>query len=177
MKRSLKKSGIVMVLVLSLLALSSCGKKSMEEVTGNTYECKQFSALCPEDWVNCPVMELDKDTISINHLRFCKAEVEEGQEIGSAIYSNAYIDIAHYPANSEIYENMNAYSNIEDVSLEINGTKWKGHSGELAGYKDVYLWIDGQVEWQVSIRLSDNDGDIELEDFDIQAILASLKLK
>ena len=178
MKKGIRHVGILCVLILCVSVLSACGKKSIEEVTGTTFECKQFSALCPEDWANYPVAELsDANTISANHLRFCKVKVAEGQEIGTAIYSNAYIDIAHYPSNAGNYENMTSHKDVQEVSLEINGVKWKGHSGELAGYKEVYLCKEGSNEWQASIRLSDNDGDLELEDIDLQAILASIKMK
>ncbi|MBR4343594.1 MAG: hypothetical protein IKP88_12985 [Lachnospiraceae bacterium] len=174
--KHLKKCASLFLILLLCMALSACGKKSIEEVTGNTYECKQFSALCPEGWVNVPVTELNnKNNIAIDHLRFCKVDAGEGQELGGLVYSNAYIDIGHYPATAEIYEKMDSHKDVQEVSLEINGVKWKGHTGELAGYKEAYLWKEGSVEWQASIRLSDNDGDIEIDDIDLQAILASIK--
>ncbi len=49
----MKKKILALVLTaLMLLGLTACGPKSIEEVEGTVYECKQFTALCPEDWVN-----------------------------------------------------------------------------------------------------------------------------
>ena len=173
-----KKIALVLTLVVSIGVLSACGPKSIEEVEGQEYECSQFTALCPSGWINSPVKELNNDAVlSLNHLRFYKVEAEEGQELGSKLYSNAYVDIAHYPVDSKIYESRDIYQNVEDVEIEINGKKWKGYTGELAGYKNGLIWIEGSGEWQVSMCLSDEDGDVEFEDYDFQAILASLKKK
>jgi len=171
-------TGTMIVLMLGIL--TGCGPKSIEEVEGKEYECKQFSALCPEGWSNYPVKDLnDENAISNNHLRFYKGETEDGTEpAAGAIYSNAYIDIGHYQINAKLYdESMGMYSDVQEVELDVQGTKWKGHSGMLAGYNDANIWKDGSTEWQVTIRLTDEDGDLELDDMDIQAILASIKLK
>lgn len=160
-----------------LLGLTACGPKAIEDVEGTVYECKQFSALCPEEWSNIPVMELNEDTLSQNHLRFCKYETKEGEEVGIAINFNAYINLDHYTKVTEIYETKEIYKSIEDIELEVNGTKWTGFTGELADDKFAILWINGSGEWQVKICLSDDDGDIDYDDMEIQAILASLKTK
>ncbi|MBQ6025058.1 MAG: hypothetical protein IJL20_05565 [Lachnospiraceae bacterium] len=176
----MKKKILALVLTaLMLLGLTACGPKSIEEVEGTVYECKQFTALCPEDWVNIPVMELNEDTVSPNHLRFCKYETKEGEEVGTAIISNAYINLDHYAKATEIYESKEIYKadTIEDITLEVNGTKWTGYTGELAYSKFAILWVEGSGEWQVKICLSDEDGDIEYDDMEIQVILASLKTK
>ena len=173
-----KKIAILLILVLSVGMLSACGPKSIEEVEGQEYECSQFSALCPADWSNSPVYELNnKDTVSINHLRFYKAELNEGEESSSALYSNAYVDIGHYPVDSKVFDSRDVLQNVEEVSININGTEWKGYVGELAGYKNALLWKGNSGEWQVSVCLTDDDGDIEFEDYDFQAILASIKKK
>ena len=173
-----KKIALLLTLVLSVGMLSACGPKSIEEVEGQEYECSQFSALCPADWSNAPVYALDnKDAISTNHLRFCKAELAEGQDASSVIYSNAYVDIGHYPIDSKIFESRDVYQNVEDVNLTINGETWNGYVGELAGYKNALLWKGNSGEWQVSVCLTDDDGDLEFEDYDFQAILASIKKK
>lgn len=178
-RKMLKKLTIIMILVLSIAGLTACGPKSIEEVTGKEYECSQFTALCPEKWSNSPVKELnDSNTLSINHLRFYKIETEEGEELTGSPYSHAYVDIAHYTPGTKIFESREIYQNVEDVEVEINGVKWKGYTGELAGYKNGLLWKEnGDGEWQVNICLSDEDGDVELEDYDFQAILASIKKK
>ena len=118
----LKKIALVLTLVVSIGVLSACGPKSIEEVEGQEYECSQFTALCPSGWINSPVKELNNDAVlSLNHLRFYKVEAEEGQELGSKLYSNAYVDIAHYPVDSKIYESRDIYQNVEVVEIEING--------------------------------------------------------
>jgi len=168
----------VLTLVL-LLGLTACGPKSVEDVEGTVYECKQFSALCPEEWSNIPVMELNEDTLSQNHLRFCKYETKEGEEVGTAINFNAYINLGHYTKTTEIYESKDIYKedSIQDIELEVNGTKWIGFTGELADSEFAVLWVNGSGEWQVKICLSDDDGDVDYDDMEIQAILASLKTK
>ena len=174
----LKKVAFVFIAIVSLITLCSCGAKSVEEIEGKEYDCSQFTALCPSGWANSPVMELNNENaLSLNHLRFCKIELEEGAEVGNSLYSNAYVDIGHYNSDTKIYESRDIYQNVTDVELDVKGTKWKGYTGELAGYKNALIWKDGSGEWQVNICLSDNDGDIELDDFEIQAILASLKKK
>ena len=61
----MKKRILTVVLTaLMLFGLTACGPKSIEEVEGTVYECKQFSALCPEDWSNIPVMELNDEVPS-----------------------------------------------------------------------------------------------------------------
>jgi len=174
-----KKILTVVLTALMLVGLTACGPKSIEEVEGTVYECKQFSALCPEDWSNIPVMELNEDAVSANHLRFCKYETKEGEEVGTAIVSNAYINLDHYTKDTEIYESRDIYKaeSVQDIELELNGVKWKGFIGELAYSKFAVLWVDGSGEWQVKICLSDEDGDIDYDDMEIQAILASLKTK
>ena len=174
----LKKTVLVLTLIAAMAMLAACGPKSIDEVEGEVYECAQFSAVCPKGWSNYPVNDLNSDSLSPNHLRFYKGETEEGQDASSVLYSNAYITIGHYPADTRLFESRDIYQNVEDVELEVNGVKWKGYTGELAGYKDAELWREGSGEWQVNIRLSDEDGDLELlEDFEIQKILDSLKKK
>ena len=174
-----KKIFALVLTALMLLGLSACGPKSMEEVEGTVFECKQFSALCPNKWSNVPVMELNEDTVSTNHLRFCKYVPEEGEEVGSAFNSHIYINLDHYTKDTEIYESREIYKpeSITEIEMDVKGVKWKGYTGELALSKYAVLWVDGSGEWQVKICLSDEDGDIEYTDFEIQAILASLKTK
>lgn len=173
-----KKLAVLAMLALSMTFLFACGPKSIEEVEGQVYECTQFSALCPEGWFNYPVKELnDEGSLSPNHLRFYKVEPEDGEVSGSLLYSNAYINIGHYPADTKLYESRDIYKDVQDVELEVAGKKWKGYTGELAGYKNAEIWIEGTGEWQVNICLTDEDGDIELDDMELQAILASLKKK
>ena len=175
----LKKLTVVLIAIMSMAMLCACGPDSIEEVTGKEYECAQFSALCPDGWSNSPVMELNKENVlSVNHLRFYKIETKEGEEISGNIYANAYVDIGHYPLGTQIFDSRDIYQNVEEVEVDVNGVKWKGYTGELAGYKNALLWKEnGDGEWQVNLCLSDEDGDIELEDFEVKAILASLKKK
>ena len=174
----LKKAALLAALVLSMTTLFGCGPSSIEEVEGTVYECTQFSALCPEGWSNYPVTELNDDTaLSMNYLRFYKAEPEEGDNASTLLYSNAYINIGHYTPDTEVYISKDIYKEVEDVEIEVAGKKWKGYTGVLAGIKKAEMWVDGTGEWQVSICLSDEDGDIEIDDMELQAILASLKKK
>ena len=174
-----RRIALVLTFVISIAALCGCGPKSIDEVNGEVYECAQFSALCPEGWSNYPVTELNDSTaLSPNYLRFYKAVPDDGQDAGSLLYSNAYINIGHYPPDTRLFESRDIYQNVEDVELEINGVKWKGYTGELAGNKNAELWKENTGEWQVNICLSDEDGDLDLmEDFEIQKILDSLKKK
>ena len=173
-----KKLALLVVLMLSMAFLFGCGPKSIEEVEGEVFECSQFTALCPEGWSNYPVTELNDDsTLAPNRLRFFKAVPEDGQDAGSLLYSNAYINIGHYSPDAKLYETRDIYKDVEDIEIEIAGKKWKGYIGELAGYKTVEMWIEGTGEWQVTICLSDVDGDVDYDDMELQAILASLKKK
>ena len=175
----MKKIAILLTLILSVGMLSACGPKSIEEIEGQEYECAQFSALCPSDWANVPVYELNNPKALLqNRLRFFKTEIKEDEEGATNLYSNAYVDIGHYPIDSKIFdESKGTYQNVEDVSITVNGTEWKGYVGELAGYREGLLWKGNSGEWQVSFRLTDDDGDVEFEDYDFQAILASIKKK
>ena len=174
------KTALVLVLALCILALAGCGPKSVEDIEGVILECKQFSAKCPEGWTNIPVMELDNpDAVSGNHLRFYKFEVDEGEDPATSDkrFSKTYIDIGKYPSSATLYDDsMSMYNNIQDVELEVNGVKWKGKSGDLAGHTYAYIWKEGSTEWQVNVCLSEDEGD-KLDDMDIQAILASLTAK
>ena len=180
MRLKYRKTALVLVLALCITILAGCGAKSIEDIEGIMLECKQFSAKCPEGWTNIPVMELDsEDTISSNHLRFCKFEPEEGEDPATSNkrYTKTYVDIGKYPSNSALYsDSMESYNDVQDVELDINGVKWKGKSGKLAGHTYAYICKEGSTEWQATVCLNDDDDD-KLEDMDIQAILASITAK
>ena len=179
----MKKLVFVLLGVLAMALLTACGSKSIDEIEGSTYECSRFSAKCPSGWINVPVKELNSEKISQDHLRFSRMDVEEGEEPGNRVYSNAYVDVAYYAASSQLDDKAreklkSALKNVEDAELVVKDKKWKGFLGEVtSGRQEVHLWLDGQPEWQIDISLYDVDGNLELEDVEIQAILDSLQKK
>ncbi len=185
----MKKVLTVLLCVVCLLSLAACssdgdsGSKASsstayKDVTGTTVSCDQFSALCPTGWSNSPCTDIfsDDGAIAPDQLMFVKVD-DVTKDGGLAVLSNGQVTINHYDKDNTLTDAKSFYSDVVDKTLELDGVKWTGYTGKFGSYTNAVLWVDGSGEWQISMSLHDVDGDISLDDADVQAIIASIKAK
>ena len=165
-------------------AQASGGAGSVEiadyaSVTGETAETDIFTVLVPEGWAAFPVKSTSGDG-SFDQMKLNL--IKGGQSSDDLWTKNAIkIEVANYNASYSVY--MDAFENYEDVTLPLGDYTYTGPAGEYSGGWECAMlsskidvdggegFIAGSVFYKV------NDEVISLSDPDVQAILASVKVK
>lgn len=182
MKTTWKKVWILgLILVLCLSVFAGCGKdtptpQTPEEVTGETYDAGNVSALVPTGWKAFPVSDMfdeyegDNDP---NAVQICK-----GGESDLDLFTKPYLHIIYSAPDEDFWEpTKDFYENTADVqSMELGGYTWQGFTATSLDEPIAVLWTqkDG-YHIQVNVTLGSEDDTITLQDADVQAILASIK--
>ncbi|HZK43064.1 MAG TPA: hypothetical protein VFC73_02135 [Syntrophomonadaceae bacterium] len=170
---------ILVVLMVSILALSGCGQK---EIKGEIIDAGEVSALCPEGWVNVPVEDFVRtqqegetvfDPTRLQFDKISKSQENEFLTLGAWIY--------YYPKETnteDLFVNSFSLKSEAWGPKEIGGRTWEGFVGLDLGERNATIWTeDDDAKFYVRVVLEVGKETISLEDADMQAILASIKAK
>lgn len=180
----MKRALIVFFCFMLTLSFVACGSKdegsssprNYTEITGETVECKTFSALLPDGWSNSPCYDIwaDDGSTDPEKLMFVKADLNVNPK---AAFSNPSVTIIHHSDNTGFMDISAMYEDITDVSFELAGVRWTGYTGKYLSYTNGILRVQDSTEWEVSTNFTSEKGDLSFFDPEIQAIIASLKVK
>lgn len=188
MKKTCKK---MMVLLAVLLAMTGCGKSDSAgnakgaageetkavEIKGETYETSLLSVLVPEGWMAFPKADVFEDYPD-----------EPGDPSGLLIYKDAKDDfdiftkpgitIDYYTPDKTMVSPKSYYADAKDLEPITTGEyTWEGFTATSLDKPLAVLSMTEPYQIQVSVWTEMDDGKISLEDADLQAILASIKIK
>jgi len=187
---------IGMVLLLSISMLAGCGgggdngdsagsdkkdsSKTAETSKGETYSAENISATVPDGWKAFPFYsggEESPNTFS----------VQKGALTALDIWSTPGIQISLFPDGSGFGSNTqkDMYEDVMDLApLTVGDYTWSGFSGLSKNSAGEYvlpfaiLWTDaGNDKIQATVWLEMEGNTITLLDWDVQAILGSVKPK
>ena len=178
------KKLIALLLALTMvLCLAACGGekggsagKTPDQITGETYDAGNVSALVPDGWKAFPVTDMwsdDPNATDPDQLNIVKDGKTEFDML-----SKPYIQIVHYEPGSMMVPSKTYYDSAADVEPITTGNlTWEGFSA--VGMLDssfIIMWTtnaDGH-QFQINIYDKTSEGTITLNDADVQAILASI---
>ncbi len=144
-------------------------------ITGETYENGVFSVLVPDGWAAFPVKSTSGDGSIEEH----KLNLVKGGTSDADLWSKCSIkiEVANYSASYSVY--LDAFENYEDVTLPLGQYTYTGPAGEYQGDWECAMLSatngEGYVAGSVFYKVKDEE--ISLSDADVQAILASVKVK
>lgn len=168
---------LMLVAVLSVAMLTGCssgGTASTDpaEITGETFDAGNVSALVPNGWTAYPVTDLfdeyegDYDPTAV--------QIVKGAESEFDVFSKPYIQINYYGEETQMISSKDFYDDAKDIEpMQIGNYSWNGFTTDNSGYPTAILWTEGDVLIQLMIILENNDK-ISLDDADVQAIIASI---
>ena len=178
-----KLIALLMALVLCL-SLTACGgdaadnsgaSSGQQEIKGETYDAGNVSALVPDGWKAFPVSDLFDEYDGDNDptaLQVCK-----GGETEWDVFTKPYIQVNYYPDTElSIYKDL--YDDVVDLDpIELGGRTWNGFTCSSLDYPIAIFWTEGSEQIQVTVNLGTTDGTINVDDADVQAIIASIQVK
>lgn len=173
---------LLMAMLMCVGILAGCGSDngSSEKVKGEMYDAGEVSALVPEGWLGCGVVD-------------AFAEVPEGEDPAmlpdriqiikdgqypSDVFSKPFVDIQYYGPDIEMVKpSKDFYEDVKDLDPFTAGDyEWTGFTGVSYGDSLAILWAeDGDDQYQVVIWLEKEDVSISPDDAEVRAILASIE--
>lgn len=181
---------LVLVMVLSLVA---CGNKDdnnankdnketpaanddPKEITGETYNAGNFSALVPEGWMEIAVTDLWSDepnAVDPDKLQIIKNGTSEFD-----ILTKAYVQIDFYgPETDMMTPSSEWYEEATELEpIVAGGITWNGFSAVSGGNPMTVLYTGeaGGPQYQATLWCN-GEHTISVTDADVLAILASVK--
>lgn len=176
---------LAIVMCASLLAGCSSDKKpsdakdgeQSEEPSGEVFDAGTVSALVPDGWKAFTVVDSfseEEDAVYPNRMQICK-----GGETEWDVFTNPYIDITYYDAETDLIPvSSEWYDDTEDLApFDVGGMTWNGFVGYSLGAKLAIIWTGeaGGDQYQVTLWMETDEDSINIEDADVQAILASIQ--
>lgn len=181
----MKKLSFILLAVCLMLSFAACGEKKEDPtkkesaesdaaVTGEEYDTGNFKVTVPSGWKHFPQRELgsnDPNAMDPNRLQIVK-----GATTDMDVFSKPSLLIS-YSATGTMLVAKDFYDDVEDMEDVVTGDhKWKAFRCTSAGYKTIVLFEEqGKIQYQVSIIYEIGDEKIDLNDADVQAILASIQ--
>ena len=184
------KKILALILALAMLfTLAACGGEEEEttakadggkndggktEITGETYNAGNFSALVPNGWMAIPVTEMwsDDGAVDPDALQIIKDGTSEYD-----ILTKAYIQFNYYaPETDLMVPSSEWYDGAEDLDPIVAGEyTWNGFTAVSGGNTMITLWTGeaGAVQYQATLWCN-GDNVISVTDADVLAILASV---
>lgn len=143
-------------------------------VSGSTYETDAFSVLVPDGWAAFPVKNSSGDGMDPLKLNLIKGGTSE-DDLWTK--NSIKIEVANYSASYSVYTDV--YNSYEDVELKLGDYTYTGPAGEYSGGWECAMLsaVNGEGYVAGSVFYKVNDEVISLSDADVQAILASIKVK
>lgn len=187
----MKKALLFLTAVLLLFPLVSCETgspkkpKDTEEdssaaavITGTTYDTGNFSVLVPDGWKEFPQNDLfsdeDPKPLNPNVIRIgknCSTDYD--------LYSKPSIQINYAgPSTTLMQPDKSFYDRVRDLPDVATGKhKWTAFSGESMGTPLALLFESrGGIQFQATVWTGSGNETINLEDEDVKALLASVKM-
>lgn len=180
MKKYFKKGfALLLAALLCLTVFTACGKdkapETPDKVKGETYETERISALVPDGWKAFPAADVfdeydgDYDPTTLNIIKGGESEFD--------MFTKPYMQIKYYPDNT-MYDTRDWYDNVVDLEpMQLGGYTWNAFTGSSLDYPIAVLWTEGDVQLQITVMLEVEDGKVSLDDMDVQAIIASVRVK
>ncbi len=143
-------------------------------VSGSTYETDVFSVLVPDGWTALPV----KDMWNEGAMDQKKVNLVKGGTSDDDLWSKNSIKI-EVADNASYSVYTDAFSSYEEVELKLGDYTYTGPAGEYSGGWECAMLsaVNGEGYVAGSVFYKVNDEVISLSDADVQAILASIKVK
>lgn len=187
----MKKLLAILLALVMVLSFAACGEdtdatqpngnggetEGSKEISGETFNAGNFTALIPEGWKAFPVSDIwsdDPDATDPDALQICK-----GGETDWDLFTKPYVKIDYYgpetdmmTPSSEWYEDV-----VELEAFTAGALTWNGFTATSSDMPMATLWAeDGDHQYQVIVWMEPTEGNaIAYTDADVQAILASLK--
>lgn len=177
------KKNIVFVLIAVLLTSIFAGcsgapaAKDPAEIKGETFDGGNISALVPEGWMGfhgTDYFDEYEEGYDPNLIQIAK-----GAESDWDLFTTPYVMISYFGSDNPMMEPMkDLYEETADIEpVTIGDYTWKGFTGKSIGTPIAILWTGEEESDQIQVTICLENGDkISLEDADVQAIIASIKI-
>lgn len=174
--KKIGKRVVTMLAVAAMISLPGCGN-SETEVKGETYRTSKLSVLVPEGWKAFSKADI-----------FDKYPGEQGDPTGVLIYKGAKDDldvfrkpgitIDYYPPDSAMGALKDHYPDRKERQPVTTGPyTWERFSTVANDHPLTVLTVKEPHQIQVAVWEDVEKQKISLEDADLKAILASIKIK
>jgi len=156
---------------------ASSGDDSSGEITGEYFDAGEVKALVPKDWKAFPMADVfaeeegatEPDVIQIG--KGAKEELD--------LYSVPYLYIVYSnPDVTLVAPDSTWYDDPVDLEpMTIGNFTWTAFSCTSFGVPMTILFAEGSnnQQYQVTVYTDQSEGQISLEDADVQAIIASIQ--
>ena len=141
---------------------------------GELIDVGNIKAVCPKGWTNSPVRDMwssDENAVDKNALYFIKGAADQWD-----VFSHPSIRIDYYGEDNVITDTRETFTDVSDVTLNINGVEWVGFTGKSGEYLNGVLSIKDSGAICVSLCLETSTEKIAIEDEDIKTILGSIQV-
>ncbi|MBR6825748.1 MAG: hypothetical protein IKM59_04290 [Oscillospiraceae bacterium] len=189
----MKKLFALLLVLVMMLTLVACGgdkeptndndnkettaaKDDNKEITGETFNAGNFSALVPEGWMEVVVKDMwadDPNAVDPDKLQIIKDGTSEFD-----ILTKAYVQIDYYgPETDMMAPSSEWYEGAADLEPVVaGGYTWKGFSAVSGGNPMTVLYTGeaGGPQFQATLW-SNGSSTISATDADVLAILESVK--
>lgn len=190
----MKKLSFILLAVCLILSFAACGEKKEDKttkedptkkesaesdaaVTGEEYDTGNFKLTVPSGWKYFPQQKIgsnDPNDIDPNRLQLIK-----GATTDKDAFSKPTLTIIYSGASATQVSPRDFYDNAEDMEDIVTGDhKWTAFRGtaRYSEYKMIELFEDqGKIQYQVSMCYDTGNEKIDVNDADVQAILASIQ--
>lgn len=165
---------LALVMVFAVIACTPKAPETPEEVTGETYDTGEFTALVPEGWMAFPSSDMwdeyegDYDPTGLQICKDAKSEWD--------LFSKPCITINYYEDATEFVSAKSWYDDAQDITpFDLGNYSWTGYTATSLDLPYTILeGTDGVSVMQVSILTENSGNSIALEDADVQAIIMSI---
>lgn len=152
-------------------------QQAEQEITGETFNAGNFTTLIPEGWMAMTVNDMRAENpsdINPDQLNICKGAKNQWD-----LLSNPSVHIVHYgPGTDMMRPSGSLYQDVKELEPITAGDRiWEGMTGSSSGMPLAILWAGerGESQFQVTVWLKNEGGEIHVGDADVQAILASIQ--
>lgn len=180
---------LLLVLLVCVAVFAACGGEEGNAESGaaggaeasdsaaqdTTYDVGEFTVTVPGGWMVIPVKDTfgsDPAANKTDSVRICKGASSEFD-----LYTKPYVELTFWGADTQgVMPPKSAYKVTTDLESFTTGAHtWTGYSAETSmGKKLAILWEDtGDLQYQVTLWTEADDGNISVDDADVQKILAS----
>jgi len=158
-------------------ASDSEANEGAADVSGEVFDAGNVSVVVPSGWKAFAVADVfaeEDDATDPNAI-----QIGKGAESEWDLFTKPYIQINYYgPETTMMEPDKEWYDGATDLEpIKAGDYTWKGFSGSSFDMPIVMLWTsDGDHQFQASMWVEMENGKISVEDADVQAILASVKV-
>lgn len=175
------KLALVLVGLLMLSLCTACGAKGKNQdptkITGEIFDAGNVSAMAPKGWKAFPVSDVfdayEGDN-NPNSIYLCKGAKNEFD-----LFSKPLVTITYYGPDTIYYSAKSLFEDAKDIEgFTLGDYDWTGY--EYASFEDAKTIMVETVKDDITITAcfltKTGNQTLSLEDPDIQAILANIKV-